>query len=78
MVGRKSEPSMVDFGGVLVNDECVDWGLDDLVPIDEIDAFDAMQNKGAMVNPRMKSTSLIAGLIALDREIHIEDRKSVV
>nr|DAT05656.1 MAG TPA: major capsid protein [Caudoviricetes sp.] len=71
LVGRKSEPSMVDFGGVLVNDECVDWGLDDLVPIDEIDAFEAMQNKGAMLNPRVKSASLIAGLIALDREIRV-------
>ena len=70
-VGRKSEPTMVDFGGVQVNDEVVDWGLDDLVPNDEIEAWDSMQIKGAMVNPLAKSTSLLTGLILLDREIRV-------
>lgn len=70
-VGRKSEPTMVDFGGVLVNDECVDWGLDDLVPNDEIDAFNAMPKPGSMVSPQAKSTSLLTGLILLDREIRV-------
>jgi hypothetical protein len=70
-VGRKSEPTMVDFGGVLVNDECVDWGLDDLVPNDEIEAFNAMQNKGALVSPMAKSVSLLTGLVLLDREIRV-------
>lgn len=70
-VGRKSEPTMVDFGGVQVNDEVVDWGLDDLVPNDEIEAFSAMQIKGAMVSPLIKSTSLLTGLILLDREIRV-------
>ena len=70
-VGRKSEPTMVDFGGTLVNDECVDWGLDDLVPNDEIEAFNAMPKPGTMVSPQAKSTSLLTGLILLDREIRV-------
>ncbi len=70
-VGRKSEPTMVDFGGTLVNDECVDWGLDDLVPNVEIDAFNAMPKPAQMVSPLAKSTSLLTGLILLDREIRV-------
>lgn len=70
-VGRKSEPTMVDFGGTLINDECVDWGLDDLVPNDEVLAFNAMPHPGSLVGPLQKSTSLLAGLVALDREIRV-------
>jgi len=72
-VGRKSEPTMVDFGGTLVNDECVDWGLDDLVPNDEIEAWSAMPKPsvGGPASPLAKSTSLLTGLIQLDREIRV-------
>lgn len=72
-VGRKSEPTMVDFGGTLVNDECVDWGLDDLVPNDEIEAWAAqvLPAAGGPVSPSAKSTSLLTGLIQLDREIRV-------
>ncbi len=70
-VGRKSEPTMVDFGGTLINAECVDWGLDDTVPIDEIEAWSAMVRPagGGPISPLAKSTSLLAGLLNLDREI---------
>lgn len=70
-VGRKSEPTMVNFGGQLINDECVDWGLDDLVPNDEIAAFNAMPKPGSMVSPQAKSVSLLTGLVLLDREIRV-------
>lgn len=71
-VGRKSEPTMVDFGGVLVNDECVDFGLDDLVPNDEVEAWAAQVNRPtSLVSPMAKSTSLLAGLVMLDREIRV-------
>ena len=70
-VGRKSEPTMVDFGGVLINDECADWGLDDLVPNDEIEAWAAQQKPGSLVSPMAKSVSLLTGLILLDREIRV-------
>jgi hypothetical protein len=70
-VGRKSDPTMVDFGGTAVNDECFDWGLDDLVPNDEIEAWDAMTKTAASVSPLAKSTSLLTGLVLLDREIRV-------
>ncbi len=70
-VGRKSDPTMVDFGGVLVNDECVDFGLDDLVPNDEIEAWNAMPKPATAVGPLAKSTSLLTGLVLLDREIRV-------
>jgi hypothetical protein len=72
-VGRKSEPTQVDFGGTLVNGECIDWGLDDLVPNDEIAAWEAMMrpSSGGPVSPLAKSTSLITSLLQLDREVRV-------
>lgn len=70
-VGRKSAMTMVDFGGTIVNDECVDWGLKCPVPNDEIEAFNAMQNSGAIASPMAKSVSLVTGLVLLDREIRV-------
>ncbi|MCM8595140.1 phage capsid protein, partial [Accumulibacter sp.] len=70
-VGRKSDPTMVDFGGTLINAECVDWGLDDLVPNDEVEAFDAMPKPASLPNPLAKSVSVLTGLVLLDREIRV-------
>lgn len=72
-VGRKSEPTQVDFGGTGVLAECLDYGLDDLVPQDELDAFEAMvrPSMGGPINPMMKTTSLLTGLIQLDREVRV-------
>lgn len=70
-VGRKSDPTMVDFGGTLVNDECVDWGLDDLLPNDEVEAWAAMSKPATAVSPEAKSTTLLTGLVLLDREIRV-------
>lgn len=72
-VGRKGEPTQVDFGGTLVPGECIDWGLDDVVPIDEIEAWEAMAKPatGGPVSPEAKSTSLITSLLMLDREVRV-------
>jgi hypothetical protein len=72
-VGRKSEPTQVDFGGVAITVECLDYGLDDLVPQSEMDAFMAQIRpaSGGPVNPMMKSVSLLTGLIQLDREVRV-------
>lgn len=72
-VGRKSEPNMVDFGGTDVTAECQDYGLDDLVPNDEIAAFDAMPKpaSGGPVSPQALSTMMLTGLVQLDREIRV-------
>lgn len=72
-VGRKSEPNMVDFGGTDKTDECIDYGLDDLIPNDEIAAFDAMPKpaSGGPVSPLMLSTMMLTGLTQLDRELRV-------
>ncbi len=70
-VGRKSEPTQVDFGGTEVNDECLDYGLDDIIPNDEQEAWDSMPKAPNAVSPMAKSTSLLTGLVLLDREVRV-------
>jgi len=72
-VGRKSEPTMVDFQGQLINSEVVDYGLDDLVTFDEIQAFEDMANpaSGGPIDPQALSTMMLASLVELDREIRV-------
>ncbi len=72
-VGRKSEPTMVDFQGTLINSEVVDYGLDDLVPNDEIEAFNAMPKpaSGGPIDPQQLSTMMLTGLLELDREVRV-------
>ncbi len=63
LIGRKSLPSEVDFQGQLVNDECRDYGLDDIIPNDEIVAWESMAKpaRGGPPNPLDVSTMLTAG-----------------
>jgi hypothetical protein len=73
-VGRKSQPNEVDFQGSLVSGETQDWGLDDIVPIDEIDAWAAMPRPaggGGPINPLVISTMFLEGLVQLDREVRV-------
>jgi hypothetical protein len=70
-IGRKSEPNMVDFGGVLINDEVVDHGLDDLIPNDEQEAWASMAKpaSGGPIDPQSLSTMMLTSLVELDREV---------
>lgn len=72
-VGRKSEPNMVDFGGTMITAECIDFGLDDLVPNDEVAAWESMPKPaaGGPPSPLSLSTMMLTGLVALDREIRV-------
>jgi hypothetical protein len=75
-VGRKSEPTQVDFNGVPVNDEVEDWGLDDVVPNDEIEAWEAMTKpeRGGPINPLHATTMFLEGLVQLDRELRVANK----
>lgn len=64
-VGRKSEPNVVEFGGAEVVDETQDYGLDDIVPNDDIEA----DNQG--VDPRNLAVMNTTGLVQLDREVRV-------
>lgn len=70
-VGRKSQPNQVDFGGVQVNDECKDYGLDDVLPNDEIEAWNKMPKPAGALSPQAIATSRLTSLIMLDREIRV-------
>jgi hypothetical protein len=73
MVGSKSEPNMVDFGGTEVQDQCADYGLDDLLSNDEIGNFEQMDKppSGGPIHPRDLSVMMLTSLIQLDREIRV-------
>jgi hypothetical protein len=62
-VGRKSRPNMVETGGTEVADFTVDFGLEDAVPMADI------QNSDARYNPLARAVSYITNLIELDREV---------
>ena len=74
-VGRKSEPTMVDFSGSLMPDEVVDYGLDDLVPVDEVAAYESMAKpaSGGPIDPQALSTMMLSGLLELDREVRVSN-----
>jgi len=61
-VGRKSAPNEVEFSATEVIDKVVDFGLDDLVPNEDIEA----DNQG--VDPLGTATAYLANLVALARE----------
>lgn len=61
-VGRKSAPNEVDFKAIEVMSKCEDFGLDDLVPNEDIEA----DNQG--VDPLGTATGYLSNLINLARE----------
>jgi hypothetical protein len=73
LVGRKSEPTVVDFTGTPVADEVKDYGLDDIVTNDDQKAFDDMPKPatGGPLSPMNASTMFLTGLVQLDREIRV-------
>lgn len=61
-VGRKSAPNQVSFSSTEIIDKVVDWGLDDIVPNDDIDA----DNQG--INPVEQAVTYLANLVKMGRE----------
>ena len=61
-VGRKSAPNEIDFQATEVQDKCQDFGLDDLVPNEDIEA----DNQG--VDPLGTATGFLSNLVDLGRE----------
>lgn len=64
-VGRKSVPNEVEFDATEVLSKCVDYGLDDLVPNEDIEA----DNQG--VDPLGTATGFLTNLLNLGREIRV-------
>lgn len=64
-VGRKSAPNEVDFNATEVQDKVQDYGLDDIVPNEDIQA----DNQG--VNPLGMATMYLTNLVMLAREVRV-------
>lgn len=64
-VGRKSAPNEVDFAATEVNDKVEDYGLDDIVPNEDIEA----DNQG--VDSLGTATAYLTNLVNLGREIRV-------
>ncbi len=64
-VGRKSYPTEVEFNATEVMDKVVDYGLDDFVPNEDIEA----DNQG--VDPRGTAVGFLTNLLQLGREIRV-------
>ena len=66
-VGRKGVPNVVQFGSTEVAGFVKDYGLDDLVPNDDL------ENAPPGENPAGRAVEGIAELVALDREKRVAD-----
>jgi len=66
-VGRKGQPNEVEFGGTEVGGFVRDYGLDDLVPNEDL------QSAPAGFDPLGTAVTGISELIALDREKRVAD-----
>lgn len=66
-VGRKSEPTTVEFGMTEQPAETVDYGLDSVIPNDDI------KNAPPGYDPRAHSTQRLTDLVDLDREKRVSD-----
>jgi hypothetical protein len=68
LVGRKGQPNEVEFGATSVAASIRDYGLDDLVPNEDLDA-------GRLMNydPIGRAVEGVTELVALDREKRVAD-----
>lgn len=70
LVGRKGSPNEVEFTAVERTSSVKDYGLDDVVPIEDVEAA---QGKPGL-DPLGRATEGVTQLIMLDREIRTADK----
>ena len=64
-VGRKSEPTIVEYVGEETSATVLDYGLEDIIPIDDIEQASAAQHN---YDPKARAVEFLTDLILLDRE----------
>jgi hypothetical protein len=64
-VGRKSEPNQVEYGATVETDSVEDYGLDEVVPLKDINAA---QGK---FDPLARASERVMKLVTLDREVRV-------
>lgn len=65
-MGRKSEANVVEFGGTEVTDSTLDYGLKDIVPLQDL-----RNAEGTPLDPLANATANTTRLIQLDREVRV-------
>lgn len=74
-VGAKGQPNQVDWASTPVTDSVVDHALDSPVTNDQIEQWQKARDAGnsRVVDPLMRATSLVSGLVATRREKRAAD-----
>ncbi len=67
-VGRKGEPGTVEFNGTEVESSTKDYGLDDVIPIDDIN------NAPKGYDPKAFAAQNLMNLVLLDREVRVSGK----
>ena len=67
-VGRRSSPTMVHFTGKEQSGACEDYGLEDLIPEDDV-----RNAPPTAANPIDRSTMMLTDLLMIDREQRVAD-----
>jgi hypothetical protein len=67
-VGRKSAPNEVEFEAADVEDKTDDYGLDDVIPLDDIN------NAPTGYDPRAFAAQKLIDLVLLDREVRVANK----
>lgn len=67
LVGRKGRPTEVDFTSIQRDGSVEDHGLDDVIPLDDVNDLPA----GSTLDPMGRATEGLTNLIALGREIRV-------
>jgi hypothetical protein len=69
LVGRRGQPNEIEIPAAENDSSCLDYGLDDVVPQDDIEqAANAPSYGGFAVDPLMTATQYLTDLVLLDRE----------
>lgn len=69
-VGRRGRPNVVEFGGTQTEATCLDYGLEDEIPQDDIDQAEAARALAPdLATPQAHATEMVTDLIELDREV---------
>lgn len=73
LVGRKSLPNEVEFQGAAVTAEVADYGLDDFVPNEDMNTWNAMPKAAGAYNPQQIATIFTTGLMDIGFEIRVSN-----
>jgi hypothetical protein len=74
LVGRKSEPNQVEMGLIARTAMCLDYGLDDFIPVDDVTQAAAMRAQGGVFDPKATAVQNLTDIVMLDREVRVANR----